>query len=434
MAVSELSVDVERKPGSQVELRVEAPSAEVDAAINEALRRLAGRVRVPGFRPGKAPAAIVERAVGWDVIRQDTIEHLLPRLYERAVERAGVDPVGEPELDVATLEREQPLTFTATVTVKPEVDLRDYQTISVPRTATEVTDERVDEAIEDVRRRHAELKEVDRPAQAGDVVRTTLTMRRGDEVLSGEDGRERDVELDRATVIPEIVEGVIGMSAGDNREFEATLPEDYQREELRGATVTIDVTVHAVRERELPPLDDALAVTDGHGTTLAELRDHYRDTLTSAAEEHDREKYESDVLTALRDYVRVDVPEAMVEREIERQIGDLEFRLSSIGIPLDKYLELTGQTAEKVRGDRREPAVQRVRLDLALDALANREGLEVDESQVERDARRIAEGRRLTASQRHRLRDIARSDLLRRAAAERMMEIAGGDAAGFVEA
>ena len=434
MAISELSVDVQRKPGSQVELRVEAPPAEVDAAINEALRRLAGRVRVPGFRPGKAPAAIVERAVGWDVVRQDTVEHLIPRLYERAIDQAGVDPVGEPQLDVATLEREQPLTFTVVVTVKPDVDLRDYLAISVPRTSTEVTDERVGEALEEVRRRHAELKDADRPAQAGDVVRATLKMRRGDEVLSGEDERERDVELDRESVIPEIVEGVIGMNAGDHREFDATLPADYPREEMRGATVTIDVTVHAVRERELPELDDALAEKDGHGTTLAELRDHYRDTLTRAAEEHDREKYESDVLTALRDHIRVDVPEAMVEREIQRQIDDLEFRLSSIGIPLDKYLELTGQTAEKLRGDRREPAVERVRLDLALDALANAEGLEVDESQVDRDARRISEGRRLTATQRHRLHDIARRDLMRRAAAERMMEIAGGDAEGFVEA
>ena len=434
MAISELSVDVQRKPGSQVELRVEAPPAEVDAAINEALRRLAGRVRVPGFRPGKAPAAIVERAVGWDAVRQDTVEHLIPRLYERAIDQAGVDPVGEPQLDVATLEREQPLTFTVVVTVKPDVDLRDYQVISVPRTTTEVNDERVDEALEEVRRRHAELKDVERPAQAGDVVRAVLKMRRGDEVLSGEDDRERDVELDRETVMPEIVEGVIGMNAGDHRGFEATLPAEYPREELRGATVTIDVAVNAVRERELPELDDALAEKDGHGTTLAELRDHYRETLTRAAEEHDREKYESDVLTALRDHIRVDVPEAMVEREIQRQIDDLEFRLSSIGIPLDKYLELSGQTAEKLRGDRREPAVERVRLDLALDALANAEGLEVDESQVDRDARRIAEGRRLTATQRHRLHDIARRDLLRRAAAERMMEIAGGDAEGFVEA
>lgn len=433
MPVSELSVDVKRKPGSQVELRVEAPPSEVDAAVGEALRRLASRVRIPGFRPGKAPAAMVERTVGWDVVRQDAIEHLVPTLYRRALEQAAIDPVGDPEFDLSTLEREQPLTFTATVTVKPDVDLRDYQSISVPRTVTEIDDARVDEAVEEVRRRHADLVDAQRPAQAGDVIRTTLQMRRGDEVLSGEDGQERDIELDRGSVVPAIVDGIIGMNAGDHRSFELTLPEDYPREELRGATVTVDVTVHGVRERVLPPLDDALAEKDGNGTTVEELREHYRDTLQRAAEQHDREKHESDVLTALRDHVRVDVPQAMVELEVQRQIDDLAFRLSSIGIPLDKYLEMTGQTMDKLRGERREPALQRVRLDLALDAVADTEGLEVDESQVDRDVTRIAEGRKLTGSQRARLRDIARRDLTRRAAAERMMEIAGGDAAGFVE-
>jgi trigger factor len=433
MPVSELSVDVQRKPGSQVELRVEAPAEEVDVAIDAALRRLSTRVRIPGFRPGKAPAAMVERAVGWEVVRQDAVEHLVPALYQRALDDGGVDPVAEPQLDVPPLERGQPLTFTATVTVKPDVDLRDYQTITVARDTTEITEERVDEALEEVRRRHGELGDVERAAQPGDVVRATLEMRRGDEVLSGGDGRERDIELDRDTVVPEIVDGVSGMRAGESRSFEVTLPDDYPREELRGSTVTVDVTVDAVRERKLPPLDDSLAQKDGHGTTLAELRDHYRETLTRAAEEHDREKFESDVLSALRDHIRVDLPEAMVEREVQHQIDDLEFRLSSIGIPLDRYLEMSGQTMEKLRGDRREPAVQRVRLDLALEALASAEGLEVDEAQVEREVRRIAEGRKVNASQRRRLYDIARRDLLRRAAAERMLELAGGDAAGFVE-
>ena len=433
MPVSELSVGVERKPGSLVELRVEAPAEEVDAAIDQALRRLASRVRIPGFRPGKAPAAMVERAVGWDAVRQDTVEHLVPDLYRRALAQAGVEPVSDPELSVEPVEREHPLTFTATVTVKPEVDLRDYQTISVQRETTEITDERVDAAIEEVRRRHAELHEVDRPAQVGDVLRATLMMLRGEEILSGADSGERDLELDRESVIPQIVDGIIGLRPGEHRSFEVTLPQDYPREELRGAAVTVDVTVHAVRERQLPPLDDSLAEKDGHGATLEELREHYRDALTRAAAEHDREKFESDALAALRDHVRVDVPAAMVEREIERQLDDLEFRLSSIGIPLDKYLEISGQTVEKLRAERRESATQRVRLDLALDALANAEGLEVDESQVARETQRIAEGRRLSASQRERLGELSRRDLLRRAAAERVLEIAGGDEAGFVQ-
>jgi trigger factor len=427
MPVSELSVDVERQPGSQVRLRVEAPPDEVDAAIAASLRRLSSRVRVAGFRPGKAPAAIVERMLGWDAVRQETIEHLVPDLYQRALEQTGVEPVADPELDVDTVERDKPLKFTATVTVKPEVELGDYLSLRVPMEHTEITDERVDETIEDVRRRHAELVDVQRPAQVGDVLRAVLVMRRGDEVLSGEDANERDLELDRETVIPEIVDGIIGLRAGEQRTFEATLPQDYRREELRGATVTIDVDVHAVRERKLPPLDDALATLDGHGSTLAELRDHQREALVSAAAISDQELHEQRALDALRESARVDVPQAMIEREIERQLADLEYRLSAIGIPLDKYLELSGQSVERLRGERRDAAAQRVRLELALDALAAAEGLEVDESQVQREVQRISDGRKVDGARRRRLQDIARRDLVRQAAGQRLLEIVGGD-------
>ncbi len=427
MPVSELSVDVEHQPGSQVRLRVEAPPDEVDAAIAASLRRLSSRVRVAGFRPGKAPAAIVERMLGWDAVRQETIEHLVPDLYQRALEQTGVEPVADPELDVDTVERDKPLKFTATVTVKPEVELGDYLSLRVPMEHTEITDERIDETIEDVRRRHAELVDVQRPAQVGDVLRAVLVMRRGDEVLSGEDANERDLELDRETVIPEIVDGIIGLGAGEQRTFEATLPQDYRREELRGATVTIDVDVHAVRERKLPPLDDALATLDGHGSTLAELRDHQREALVSAAAISDQELHEQRALDALRESARVDVPEAMVEREIERQLADLEYRLSAIGIPLDKYLELSGQSVERLRAERRDAAAQRVRLELALDALAAAEGLEVDESQVQREVQRISDGRKVDAARRRRLQDIARRDLVRQAAGQRLLEIVGGD-------
>ena len=132
MPATDLSVNVERKPNSLVSLRIEAPAAEVDAAIEAALRRLAARVRLPGFRPGKAPAAMVERAVGWDAIQHEAVDHLVPELYEQALEQQGIEPVGEPELSVDPLERSQPLRFTVTVSVKPEVELGDYLSLRVP--------------------------------------------------------------------------------------------------------------------------------------------------------------------------------------------------------------------------------------------------------------------------------------------------------------
>ena len=136
-----MTVTLERKAASQVALQVEATADEVEAAVQASLRRLAGRVRIAGFRPGKAPAAMVERAIGWETIRHETVDHLVPDLYRRAVDETGVEPVGDPELDLGELERDQPLKFTATVTVKPEVDLRDYLTLRVPMETTEITDE-----------------------------------------------------------------------------------------------------------------------------------------------------------------------------------------------------------------------------------------------------------------------------------------------------
>ena len=181
--------------------------------------------------------------------------------------------------------------------------------------------------------------------------------------------------------------------------------------------------MHAVRERTLPPEDDALAELDGHGPTLEDLREHYRTALAVEAAEQDRERHEGAALEALRDYVRVDVPEAMIEREIDRQIADLDYRLASLGLPLDRYMEMSGQAMASIRAERRESATSRVRIELALDALAAAEGIEVDETQVEREARAVAEGRRIDAAQRERLQDLARRDLRRRAAGQRLLEI-----------
>ncbi len=427
MTPSDIDVSVERQPDSRVQLRVEAPAADLESAIAAALRRLAGRVRLPGFRPGKAPAAMVERAVGWETVRQEAVDILLPDLYSRALDQAGVQPVDEPDVDLQPVERGQPLVFTATVTVRPDVELGDYHALRVEVPATEVTDEQVEEMIEELRRRNSELRDVERPAQAGDVLRASLVMRRGDEVLSGEDEKDRDLDIDRDRLLPGLADALIGLEPGAERSFQLTLPEDFNREEMRGVIVDVDVAVSAVRERILPPLDDSLAELDEHGSTLEELRDYYRRRLEEVTAERDREALESQALEALRDHVVVELPATMIEREIDRQIADLNARLQSMGMPLDRYLEYTGTTVEKLRGERREGAVQRLRLELALDALAEAEGIEVDEAAVAREEQRLAEGRKLTAQQRRRLHQGTHVDLARRGAGERLLEIVRGE-------
>jgi trigger factor len=312
------------------------------------------------------------------------------------------------------------------VTVQPEIDLGDYTSIRVEDEKTEITDEKLDTALEEVRKGHAELVEVtDRPAQAADVVTATLSMTRDGEVVA--EPEDRDVELDRERVLPGLVDGILGLETGATGTAEVVLPEDYSREELRGATVVFNIEVKRIRERVLPPLDDSLAVLDKHGETLDELREHYRTLLTETAERIDRERYEAQVLTAFRDSVSFDVPEVMVEREIDRQLRDTELRLAQAGMRFDRYLEYTGQTIEKLRGEAREPAVARVKLELVLDALATAEGIEVDHSQVEREVERLSGGRKLSHDDRHRLEHAAERDLRYRGAAERAVEIARGE-------
>lgn len=423
-ATPELSVFVERKPGWIVELTVEAPPEDLDRALGEASKKLGARLRIPGFRPGKAPAGLVERVVGWEALRNAAAEDLIPQLYGRAVEQEELDPVGEPSLTLGTLERGQPVKFSAEVAIRPVVDLGDHLSLRVDQRHTEVTEADVDSAVEGVQRALSDLVEVSRPAQAGDVLRCVLVMRRGEEVLSG--GEERDLELDREHLITGLVDALIGLEAGAERRFPLTLPADYQQEELRGVTVEAEARIVAVRERALPPLDDELAKREGNGQTVEEMRAHYRGRLTEAAAIDDEEGFHSEVLKALRERVKIDIPAAMLERELDREMASMEMRLAELGLRFDRYLEYTGGSVEKMRQERRPAAADSVRLELALDALARAEQLEVDELQVEREIEKVATGRRVSAADRRRLRTAARADLVRRAAAERAYEIAAG--------
>lgn len=426
-APADLKVDVERAPGSVVHLSIDAPASELDRAINIASSRLASQVRLPGFRPGKAPAAVIERHLGWETIRQEALETLVPTLYLRAADQAGIDPVGEPQVDLdpASVNRGQGISFKITVHVRPEVGLGDYRSLRVEPKHTEITDKDVDEAMAQLQKRNATTKEVERPAQTGDVVSCILEMRHGDELLTAA-GQERDLELNPENLIEGLHDQVVGMAAGQDKTFTLRLPADYPREELRGEEVSVSCAVKAVKEQELPALDDELAKKEGQADTIDGLREFYRKALVEQAEQNDKDQFESDVLTAFRDALDVDIPDVMVNLEVDRQIDELRRRFEAMGIGWEQYLAMTNQTVEQLRGERREAATSRVKLELGFDALIKEEGLEVDESAVEREEKRMAEGQKLNSAQRRRLHQALHRDLARQAAGNRLLEIARG--------
>jgi trigger factor len=384
-------VETEKRPGSQVVLSVEVPVDQVATSIEQAYSRLAPRVRIAGFRPGKAPRPMVEREIGWPTLRREALDLLLPSAYSAALDEAGLDPIDVPRVEVEQFDKGLPFRFKATVSVKPEVRLKDYHDIRVSRPKTEVTDAEVDEALERFRLRFAELHEADRPVQQGDFLRVDLHILKGGAVLIGESQTDSQLEVDAQRLIPGLAEGLYGQRPGETRDIRLSLPADYPKADLAGSQATFRVTVKSIKERRLPPLDDELPQLispsrvegDQSPQTLTELRQEIRDDLQEAAARGDEQRFENDVLKALEERLEVEVPEPMVEREINRQIRELEVRLQEQGVKLDRYLQYTNSTLEVVRSERRPQALQKVRLELALEAVAEREGLTVSASEVE---------------------------------------------------
>ncbi len=383
MDVAALEVEVERLPAAQAKVTVTAPAELVDQAIARALTELSRRVRLPGFRPGKAPAAVVERAVGWDAVQQEATDLLLPDLYRGAVEQAQLDPVSQPTVAEADLERGQPFRFVASVLLRPEVTLGDYRQIRVPLEVKEVPEQDVDGTLEALRQRYAQLTDAtDREVQAQDVVTAELTMRHGDQVI-GTPNQVQTLDLQRGDLLPGMADQLLGARVGgDPIEITVTLPEDYAREELRGEMVVVTANVTGIQAKSLPELDDNLAAIAGRGETLEELKGFIRDELREElAAEAEREQANK-AMELLLGMTKVEVPEAMIQAEIDHQVRDLEARLAESGLALDALLAAQGRSLEQLRGERRQAAVERVRLDLALGQVAKQEALETSDLEL----------------------------------------------------
>ncbi len=422
-----LELDLERRPNSEVSLTVTAPPEEVERAVEVAIRQLSPRVRIPGFRPGKAPRPVVERAVGWDAIRQEALDWLLPLTYQRALEDLGLDPVTPPQVEPPQFAPGEPFRFTAVFTVRPEVELGDYRALRVEAEPAAVPEADVEAGLQELRQQHAQLTTVnDRPATPADRVVAELTMHRGQEPV-GTPGQTYTLDLDRPDALPGLAAAIAGHRAGEQFEFPLTLPADYPREELQGAEVRVTAQLREVHEKVLPALDDNLASIAGRGETLDELRAAVRADLEQRAAAGAATQFETTVLDRALALATVEVPEAMVQAEIERQLRDLEMRLQAAGLSVEQYLQATQQTVEQLRGERRQPATERVTLELVLEAVARAEGLTVPDPELDQALARIFRAGERDA--RRRAREPLRREMLRRAATERLLQIARGEAA-----
>ncbi len=417
----------------EVELTIEVDEGRVDRAMRAVARRYAREIKIRGFRPGKAPYAVVAQRVGQDRLLQDALEEIGPQVYEDAVEEAGIQPYELRPLEIAS---HDPLTLTAKIPLMPKADLADYHQIRMERPSVEVAEEEIDAVLREYQEENAQLVPVDRGAQLGDQVIVDLKIEVAGEAVYDRDDVSFVLSPDGFTGVPEgFFEQLVGAEPepGDDRQFTLKYPDDFDDEEWAGKDGVFTVHLHEVKERELPDMDDELAQTIGDFDTLEELRERTREVLLSRAQiEADNEVAEG-VLTRVLDLATIEYPDAALEDEIDDLIHDLEARLSNQGLTMDNYLVMQGLTQDQLREQQRADAERRLKRSVVLGEVVEREELEVSDEEIDEEIRTVAEmyGTRSeearTALSSEKSRRSLHSRLLARKALDHLVQIATRD-------
>ena len=384
MTTTDVSVVTETLPGSQVGLTIEVPQEQVDGAYERVLQRLSQRVKIGGFRPGKAPRALVEARLGASTIREEVIEFLVPPAVDRALKEREIEAIDRPQVEIQELERGRPARFTARVSVWPEVTLPDLDSLQVEKQATEVTDEMVDQRLLELREGLAQVEPVEREAQTGDVVVGDLKVTvDGEEVLS-ESRTASEIELREGVVIPELLAALPGHKVGEVAVADITMPEEHPDPELRGKAAKLEVTVQGVKQKTVPELSDEIAeeLSSGEQKTADDLRRATREDLVGQARRLDELAFEQAAVKAVVEAAQVEVPHSLVDREVDREMEDLERRLGRRGLLLDRYLEYLNKAPEEYRAELHGDAEARVRTDVVLEQTGKELAISPTEDEV----------------------------------------------------
>lgn len=408
-----LTAEVTTLEENRVRLDVSVPQDEVRKEMDKAVRALAREVRIPGFRAGKVPPQVVMQRVGREAVVEEMLRKALARWYSAAVEETGVAPIDDPELDMDTVPEEGDLQFTATVQVRPKATLGEYKGLEVGRAEPEVPEGAVDEQLEALRTRAGRLQPVERPAQEGDFVVIDFEGHSGGKKLRTAGARDYLAQLGAGRLVPEFDARLVGASAGDELAFPVTYGEGDARGELSGRTVDYTVTVKMVQERVLPPLDDDLALEATEFETLDEVRADLEKRLSEAAEQQVDELYRRMVIDAAVANATVDVPAVMVDRRVGSILNQTAQQLPE-GVSFEQYLAATGQTIDAIIEELRPDAEMALRRELVVEAIADAEGVEVTDEEIEEQVRSDAEATGRAAERLlHELRDHGGWETLR---------------------
>ncbi|GAA0326738.1 trigger factor [Oceanobacillus sp. FSL W7-1293] len=381
----------EKQEGNKGVLTFEVSVEDFDQALDQAFKKVSKDVQIPGFRKGKIPRSIFEKRFGVESLYQDAVDIVLPSAYSKAVDEAEIFPIAQPSIDIDQIEKGQPLVFTAEVEVKPEVKLGEYKGLEVEEKSVEVTDEDVEQEIENLRERQAELvvKE-DSEIEDGDTAVIDFEGFKDGVAFEGGQGENHSLEIGSGQFIPGFEEQLIGKKAGDETEVEITFPEEYHAEDLAGQDAVFKVKIHEVKAKELPELDDEFAKdVDEEVETLDELKAKKREELETNKKQQAENEQREELLQQASDNIEVEVPEAMVDTEVNQMVREFEQQLQMQGMTLEMYSQFSGQDENALKEQMREDAEKRVKTNLTLEAIAEAENLEATEEDIDAELEKM---------------------------------------------
>ncbi|WP_326516657.1 trigger factor [Ligilactobacillus murinus] len=389
-----MSVKWEKEEGTNNgKLTFEIEPAKIKEGLDTAFNRVKKTLNVPGFRKGKVPRQIFNKMFGEESLYQDALNAVLPEAYANAVAESNIKPVAQPEIDVESMEKDSTWVLTAKVTVEPEVKLGQYKDLEVKARSTEVTDEEVDAEIKKLQEQQAELvlKE-DQPAAEGDTVVIDFEGKVDGVAFDGGKGENYSLELGSNTFIPGFEDQLVGHKAGETVEVNVTFPEEYHAEDLKGKDAVFETTIHEVKTKELPELDDEFAKdVDEEVDTLLELKAKTRERLEAQKQNAAKEAIQEEVIDKAVENAEIgEIPGAMIEEDVHRQMDQYLAGLQQQGISADMYYKLTGSSEEDLHKQFESGAQKRVKTNLVLEAIVAAEDIKASEEEINAEIKELA--------------------------------------------
>ena len=395
-----MSVQVEKLEKNMAKLTVEVPAEEVEKALQAAYMKEKNKISIPGFRKGKVPRAMIEKMYGAAVFYEEAANILIQDNYAAAMEESKEDIVSRPTIDIVQIESGKPFIFTAEVAVSPEVTLGKYKGVQVTKIDTTVTDEEVEAALEKEQQKNSRTVTVtDRPVANGDTAVINFEGFVDGVAFEGGKGENYPLTIGSHSFIDNFEEQLIGMNIGEEKEINVTFPEEYHAEELKGKPATFKVSVKEIKEKQLPELDDDFAQDVSDFDTLAEYKEDLKKTISVRKENEAKAKKEDEAIAKIVETSKMDIPEAMINTQVNRMVEDFAQRLQQQGLSIDQYFQYTGMTADKIVEEMKPEAVKRIQTRLVLEAVAKAEDIQVSDEEFDAELQKMADMYKMELSQ-----------------------------------